>query len=75
MRIAPRTLTTEQVAEILQLSPVTLRRWRQDGKGPAFEKDGAKVWYLRSVVEEWIEEQIANLDAEIAHRGLQGARS
>ncbi|AKU18107.1 helix-turn-helix transcriptional regulator [Luteipulveratus mongoliensis] len=30
----PRLLTTEQVAQALQVSPSTLCRWRQSGRGP-----------------------------------------
>lgn len=39
------SLTTEQAAEFLALSPYTLATWRGQGKGPTFCKFGKYVTY------------------------------
>jgi|RhiMetdeSRZDD1v2_1073273.scaffolds.fasta_scaffold2852332_1 excisionase family DNA binding protein len=47
-------LTTEQAAELLQLSPRTLRRWRTEGKGPPYIRLGARrVRYRRGAILDW----------------------
>lgn len=41
-------LTTEEAAEFLRLSPVTLARWRGTGEGPSFRRLGRKkIVYAR----------------------------
>ena len=47
-------LTTEDVAELLQLSPYSLMVWRSRGQGPAYVKVGRLVRYKRADVEAWI---------------------
>lgn len=50
-------LTTEQAAEILNLQPGTLSRWRYLGKGPPWIRvSGRTVRYRRSELELWIAE-------------------
>ncbi len=48
----PAMLTTEQVGEVLQVSPRTLFNWRQAGGGPPYvalgEGRGAAVRYPRA---------------------------
>lgn len=49
---------TAQVAEYLKTPATTLRWWRYAGQGPRSFKLGArKVAYLRSDVEEWLEQR------------------
>ena len=46
-------LTPEQAAKILRKSPATLSRWRTDGIGPSYIKNGGAVEYRRSDLEEY----------------------
>lgn len=46
-------LTTEQAAQLLQQSKNTLRQWRSQGKGPAFERRGRTVRYPKSALTAW----------------------
>jgi predicted DNA-binding transcriptional regulator AlpA len=51
-------LTPEQLAEHLQLSPLTLSNWRIAGKGPPYLKLGSRVVrYDLDAVETWLAEQ------------------
>lgn len=50
-------LDTKQAAEILNLSPRTLERWRIEGKGPEYRKFGKRVTYSQAALFEWAEEQ------------------
>jgi predicted site-specific integrase-resolvase len=50
-------LTPEQAAEILRKSPATLSRWRTDGIGPSYIKNGGAVEYRRCDLEEYRERQ------------------
>jgi hypothetical protein len=47
-------LTTSDVAGILQVAPITLRKWRLCGKGPQFVRCGANIRYRRDDVSLWI---------------------
>lgn len=38
-------LTTAQAADRLGVQPVTLRRWRYTGTGPAYVKVGGRIRY------------------------------
>jgi predicted DNA-binding transcriptional regulator AlpA len=50
-----KLLTTQQLAEFLNLSPVTLKIWRSHGKGPRWQRVGAKsVRYALEDVEAWM---------------------
>lgn len=51
-------LTPKQAANELQLSDLTLRKWRWEGKGPQFIKAGRKVIYRLQDIEEWVTNQI-----------------
>jgi predicted DNA-binding transcriptional regulator AlpA len=52
-----RLLSEHEVSDILaKLSLRTLRRWRQEGRGPAYVKVGRKVMYRPSDVQAWIDE-------------------
>ncbi len=49
-------LTTEQAATLLQLSPITLRKWRKVKLGPDFcALADRTVRYRESAIEEWLE--------------------
>jgi excisionase family DNA binding protein len=51
-------LTTKQAARYLELSEVTLKRWRVKKFGPKFVRLGQrKVRYRQEDLEEWIDGQ------------------
>jgi excisionase family DNA binding protein len=50
-------ITTNQAANMLCLSEMTLRKWRWEGKGPRFIKLGRKVAYRQEDLYDWIESQ------------------
>ena len=51
-------LRPDEVTRMLRISNVTLARWRQNGKGPAFIRLGYnRVVYRRSDVERWLIER------------------
>lgn len=53
--MAPRYLTPGEVAEILQVSRDTLRRWRkEDDRGPAFIQEGRLIRYPPAGVNAWL---------------------
>ncbi len=47
-------LTTTEAATLLELHPVTLKQYRVDNTGPAYQKIGRKVRYRRADLEAWI---------------------
>jgi excisionase family DNA binding protein len=51
-------LTVAEVADLLRTSDRTLRRWREEGIGPAYVRIGARyIRYRRSSVMAWLEAQ------------------
>lgn len=53
------TLTTEQVAELLQVGVQTLVNWRSQGVGPAFARlDGKRVRYRHTDIDAYVAERI-----------------
>jgi predicted DNA-binding transcriptional regulator AlpA len=49
-----RHLNEHELAELLNVSVATLRRWRILGYGPKFVKFGAAVRYSMEGVHEWV---------------------
>ena len=43
-----------EVAELLGVSVLTLKRWRRIGKGPCFVKIGRRAAYQISDIKDWI---------------------
>jgi excisionase family DNA binding protein len=52
-----RLLTITEVAEILRVPVGTLRYWRHLGTGPESFKLGRGIRYLRSEVQQWLNER------------------
>jgi predicted DNA-binding transcriptional regulator AlpA len=52
-----RYYTAEQLAEHLQISPVSLEKWRRQGGGPDYIKVGRCVRYASSAVDAWLEQR------------------
>jgi predicted DNA-binding transcriptional regulator AlpA len=46
-------LDENRLAQRWSMSPRTLQRWRQDGRGPLFLKLGGRVVYRVSDIEAW----------------------
>jgi excisionase family DNA binding protein len=47
-------LTPRELAKLLRRSERTLARWRREGRGPRFTKEGSRILYPRSEVEGWL---------------------
>lgn len=56
-------LTTEQVADLLQMSPHTVKVYRHRGDGPAFVRLGKQARYRLEDVEAWLERRVAETNA------------
>lgn len=50
----PEILSERQVAEYLNMSAASLRKWRRLGDGPKFVKIGRAVRYKRQDVDTWL---------------------
>lgn len=59
-------LTIEEVAEYLRLTPQTIYKWAQERRIPAV-KLGKEWRFRRSVLDRWLDEQIAGPDSRFAH--------
>lgn len=71
---APIYLTTEELALRYQLHPVTIKKWRQEGKGPKFCKIGSRVLYPIGEVHKWDAERTVSNTAQ-SHLKTMGDRS
>jgi predicted DNA-binding transcriptional regulator AlpA len=49
-----KCVNTRQVALWLGVHPITVRRWRLQGRGPQWVRLGRAIRYRNSDVEEWI---------------------
>ena len=47
-------LSEKEAADLLDVNPGTLKRWRSEGKGSAYTKNG-NVRYLRSDIDQYLE--------------------
>lgn len=47
-------LTTEEVADLIKVAEVTVRKWRLTGGGPRFTRCGASIRYSRPDLDAWI---------------------
>ena len=66
--------TTREVADLLQVAEITLRKWRLRGAGPRFTRVGANVRYRREDVEAYLAARTVSstsepLSANAAHGG------
>ena len=63
--VAPRWMTTAEVAARLRISPVTLRWWARTGRGPqGAKKSGRKLLWPENCVEDY--------EANLPEPALQG---
>lgn len=49
-------LTEKEAAEVLNVAPKTLSRWRWLGKGPKYHKFGGAVRYMSRELEHYVEQ-------------------
>ena len=54
----PVFLDTREAAEFLHISPVTLARWRVEGKKPVYRKFGRRVVYALADLIDWSDQQL-----------------
>lgn len=59
-------LNTNQAAQLLNISPRTLERWRIEGKGPSYRKFGKRVVYNQAALLEWAEDQTHSSTSDAA---------
>lgn len=52
----------EIAAEMIGVTPGTMRTWRYQLRGPEFVKVGARVWYYRDAVDLWMREHMQFVD-------------
>ncbi len=62
----PTLLTDRHVAEQLGISPLTLARWRYEGRGPVFLKIGKAIRYRQADVDAWLANQVFPSTAAVA---------
>jgi len=58
--------TTPEVAKLLGLAEITLRKWRIAGTGPRFVRCGANVRYCIADVQDWIASRTVNSTSQAA---------
>lgn len=57
MKLLGNLLSEEQVSAELRVSIQTLRRWAVQGRGPLRTKVGQRVYYVVSVLRDWLAAQ------------------
>lgn len=60
-----RYLTVDELAELVRVSPNTIRAWRSQGKGPRATKISGRVIFARADVDSWLAESV---DAQTTDR-------
>jgi hypothetical protein len=53
-RVTFSLLTEAEVAAVVNVTPLTLSKWRREGKGPDYVRPGKTVFYRREDVEDWL---------------------
>ncbi len=63
-----RWLTVEQIAELLQVNPETVRRWIRSGELPVLDLGGPKTGYRikRSEVDSFISQRYGPVGKDVA---------
>jgi Helix-turn-helix domain len=55
------------IAKQLNLTPQTLRKWRRQGKGPAFIKIGRRIFYRVASCDAWLKSREIQPVREVFH--------
>ncbi|RIX97186.1 DNA-binding protein [Aureimonas flava] len=58
-------LNTPQAAAALRLAPITLTRWRAQGKGPPWCRVDTRVFYREADLRDWVEEEGRRVQSEV----------
>jgi hypothetical protein len=58
--LTPPLLTTSEVANLLKLAEITLRKWRLKGAGPHFVRCGSSIRYHPRQLADWVDQQTAS---------------
>jgi len=66
-------LTTEQAAVFLQQSKNTLRQWRSQGRGPAYERRGRTIRYQKSALSAWRDSNVVVTAESVEARNYHGS--
>jgi Helix-turn-helix domain len=56
----PYALRERDAAKFVSASPKTLQRWRYEGRGPIYRREGRMVFYLRNDLIAWLENKTAD---------------
>jgi excisionase family DNA binding protein len=48
-------LGTKEAAEKIGVHKETLRRWRDSGRGPAYQKIGSRFYYKDGDIKKWLD--------------------
>jgi hypothetical protein len=64
----PIFLDTREAAVFLRISPITLARWRIEGKGPAYRKFGRCVVYARADLTAWSDAQRRQSTSDVGRK-------
>ena len=62
--MSDRLQTTSEIADLLQVAQITLRKWRLGGSGPRFVRVGANVRYRQSDIDAWLAARTASSTSE-----------
>lgn len=54
----PELLKPAEVAELLRVTPATLKDWRYEGRGPVYLKQGRWVVYRADDIAKWLAKQV-----------------
>jgi hypothetical protein len=65
-------LNTAQAAHELQIATGTLQNWRSLGIGPKFIKHRRKIYYLKSEIEHYIEENFGCFGSTSEYKEREG---
>ena len=58
LNLSTDAYTPKQVEEATGFTVATLATWRSRGKGPKFVRIMGRIYYMRTDVQEWLNEQI-----------------
>lgn len=70
-----RLLTTDESAPVMGAEPITLKKWRARGRGPAYIKIGGKIRYRLGDLLAFIEKGRVDPEAQpVRSRGIRRTR-
>lgn len=64
-----KRLTTNQVAEIFDTTPATVRRWARQGKIPYIKGPGGRYIFLKADIQEYLRSR--RVEVNEAHKNSQ----